>query len=989
MTQLSNSPDSPALLFGDAEAVEVGGNEPLSLESADSAWWIERGGIEVFCRRCIDGEVGRRRHLASFGTGEVVFGFGSSETWTSEGVALPETRLRRIDIDSLKTIAGEAGRAALKQAIELWVKGLFSGLADAAAGSMPTAARDIEVGQEAHLAAGDSVSAADGVVWVRHTKGRSRLLGLESPAIEPSSRLCPVTRHVWLYAEERTVLSCVDTAILVRSQAIWSSLANLHGMLFRYLERIEERDEGRRRRRIDQKRRFDLSAMRSGQAQLAAVLDPGADTVLRLDETEDAVFAACRLVAKSMGMDLRMPPRSMSSPRDGSISQTVRQIGKASRVRTRNVQLTGEWWREDSGPLLALLVLSETKVGDTGDVRIEVSPVALLPLSSTGYEMVNPVDGSRTPLDEELARRIADEAFMFFRPLPEHSVGKRDLLRIAFSGQSKDLKMILKVGLAGGLLSLLVPIVTGHVFGQVIPSSDGAQLVQLTLALVAAALAGGAFHMTRAIAVLRLGGKIEGTLQAAVWDRLIALPMSFFKRYTVGDLVNRSLGIDGIRSLLLGSVTTSILGAIFSIFSFALLFYYQRRLALLATALVALLGVVTLVLTFLQIRHQRELLHVQGRISSLLFGLIHGIAKLRTAGAEPRAYALWAKNFARQRDHTIRAQHLVNIQTAFGAFYGLVMTASIFGVMGMAEFLKLEIAISEFLAFSAAFGQFQAAVMSLIQVLGGVLQIVPLWERMQPILEERPEVDASKAEIGELKGDIEFNHVSFRYHHDGPLVLDDVSFQARPGEFIALVGASGSGKSTCVRLLLSFEQPTTGSIYYDGQDLPSLDVDSVRRQLGAVLQDGRPMTGSILSNVIGQRSLKVADAMDALKKAGLEEDIADMPMGLYTVVSEGAGTFSAGQLQRLMIASAIVDKPKVLILDEATSALDNRTQRIVGESLQALRATRIVIAHRLSTIEKADRIYVLDRGRVVETGTYEELLERGGTFAALAERQTS
>ncbi|MEM6453522.1 MAG: NHLP bacteriocin export ABC transporter permease/ATPase subunit [Acidobacteriota bacterium] len=969
---------------------EIGGNEPLPLASDDAAWLIESGGVEVFYRRRLGDAVGRRRHLASFDAGQIVFGLGCTQALTTEGVALSSTRVRRIDLASVEAIDDAAGRAALKPMVEGWVTGLLAGLAGATAdGAVPTSARDIKAGQEVRLTSGDAVTASGAdVVWIRHIAGRSALLGQDALIIAPSNRLMPVTRSAWLRAEEKTVLSCIGTAILIRSRGIWPSLTGLHGVLLEHLAQMDQRDDVQRRRRIEQRGQFDLSAMRSGQAQLAAVLDAGTEATLRLDESQDPIFAACRLVAESMGLTLRMPPKSAFSSGVNNLTQTVRQIGKTSRIRTRRVRLTGTWWREDNGPLFALLVHAESQVGsDGGSVRKQVSPVALIPSSSTHYEIVDPVDGNRTPLSEALARRIDEDAFMFYRPLPEKAVGKRDLVRIAFAGRGEDLKMILKVGVFGGILSLLLPIVTGHVFGQVIPSSDRAQLLQLALALFAAAFASGAFHMTRAIAVLRLGGKIESALQAAVWDRLLALPMSFFKRYTVGDLVARSLGIDAIRGLLLGNAITSILGAIFSVFSFALLFYYQRTLAVMATGLVLVLGLVTLVLTSLQIRYQRRLLHMQGKIASLVFGLIHGIAKLRASGSEPRAYALWAENFAQQRDHTIRAQRLANVQAAFGAFYGLIITAVIFSVMGLAQLLELEIAISEFLAFSAALGQFQAAILSLIQVLASVLSIVPLWERMAPILQERPEVDASKAEIGAMKGDIEFNHVSFRYHQDGPLVLDNVSFRARPGEFIALVGASGSGKSSCVRLLLSFEQPTTGSIYYDGQDLPSLDVDSVRRQIGVVLQDGRSMSGSILSNVVGQRGLSTSDAMDALIKAGLEKDIAEMPMGLYTMVSEGAGTFSAGQLQRLMIASAIVDKPKVLILDEATSALDNRTQTIVSESLQALKATRIVVAHRLSTIKHADRIYVLDRGRIVETGTYDELLQQDGVFAALAERQ--
>ena len=375
--------------------------------------------------------------------------------------------------------------------------------------------------------------------------------------------------------------------------------------------------------------------------------------------------------------------------------------------------------------------------------------------------------------------------------------------------------------------------------------------------------------------------------------------------------------------------------------------------------LVLLLSGVTAGLVYLQIRHQRALLDLQGKIASLLFGLINGIAKLRVAGAEARAYARWAERFAEQRRRTLAAQRAANAQTAFNAVYGVLTSLVLFAVVGFASTETMP--TGEFLAFSAAFGQFLAAALSLVSAFSSVLAMVPVYERLSPILETVPEVDESKAEPGDLAGEIEFSHVSFRYQDDGPLILDDVSFRAAPGEFIALVGPSGAGKSTCLRLILGFEKPTSGSIYFDGQDLAGLAAQSVRRQIGVVLQTGRPMAGSIFSNITGNSNLGIDDAWEAARMAGLEEDIKAMPMGMHTVISEGAETFSGGQKQRILIARAIVNRPRIILFDEATSALDNRTQEMVSRSLERLKATRIVIAHRLSTIQNADRIYVVRR----------------------------
>jgi ATP-binding cassette subfamily C protein len=264
---------------------------------------------------------------------------------------------------------------------------------------------------------------------------------------------------------------------------------------------------------------------------------------------------------------------------------------------------------------------------------------------------------------------------------------------------------------------------------------------------------------------------------------------------------------------------------------------------------------------------------------------------------------------------------------------------------------------------------------------------VPTYERAKPILETLPEVDEMKADPGELTGELEVSHVSFRYREDGPIVLKDVSVQVKPGEFVALVGPSGSGKSTLFRLLLGFEKLEAGAVYYNGRDLVGLDIREVRRQIGVVLQNGKLMAGDIFTNIIGSSLLTLEDARQAARMAGLEDDLKAMPMGLHTVISEGGGTLSGGQRQRLLIARALVHRPRILFFDEATSALDNRTQAIVSESLDNLQATRIVIAHRLSTIMNADRIYVLQDGRVVQQGTYDELIQAEGVFADLAKRQ--
>ncbi|HEX9944654.1 MAG TPA: NHLP bacteriocin export ABC transporter permease/ATPase subunit [Thermoanaerobaculia bacterium] len=964
-----------AMAQGDEE-IRLAGNAPLPLDSSREVWLVEEGTAEVFAvpRQA----AGPRTHLWTATAGQMLCGLGPQRNGDGLGllaVGRPGTRLRRLDRAKLRELARDPAVAAeLSARLDAWLSGLFGEIARPAG---PKAFEELRPGAETHLAeTGRTARSREGVAWVRHLEGNSRLLGEEGLALGDGD-LVPVPDGLWLVSSGEARLASLGTEAVLREardEGLWQGLARFHDLCLRYVALQTERAGQRERERLDRKVDLDRAALRGAYARLASVLRPISGGRVALDETPDPLLAAARLVGDAQGIPIRALPDWQEGGRQGD---RFLQICEASRVRSRRVILRDDWWRRDNGPLVAFRFLdAEQKVKRA---------VALLPTSARSYELVDPVERTRTPVNAALAETLSGDAYMFYPPLPERPVTRGDLLRMALRGRGGDILTLLLMGAAGGLLGLLVPILTGQVFGNVIPSADRGQLGQITLALIVSALAGGVFQVTRSIAVLRLGGKADGTLQGAVWDRLLALPAAFFRRFTVGDLANRSLGINAIREMLTGNVLTSALAAIFSVFSFALLFYYSWRLALIAVALVAVLGGVTAGLTWLQLRHQRALLELQGRIASLLFGLIHGIAKLRVAGAEARAFARWAERFAEQRRKTLAAQRAANAQTVFNAVYGVLTSLAIFAVVGFSS--KEAMPLGEFLAFNAAFGQFLAATLALVSVLSSVLAMVPVYERLKPILETVPEVDESKAEPGELAGEIEFSHVSFRYQENGPLILDDVSFRAGHGEFIALVGPSGAGKSTCLRLVLGFEKPTAGSIYFDGQDLSGLAVQSVRRQIGVVLQTGRPMAGSIFSNIIGSSNLGIDAAWEAAQMAGLEDDIKGMPMGMHTVISEGAETFSGGQKQRILIARAIVHRPRIILFDEATSALDNRTQEVVSRSLERLKATRIVIAHRFSTIQNADRIYVFDAGRVVEEGTFQELLRRGGPFARLAERQ--
>ncbi|NEP16098.1 MAG: ATP-binding cassette domain-containing protein, partial [Leptolyngbya sp. SIO4C1] len=446
-----------------------------------------------------------------------------------------------------------------------------------------------------------------------------------------------------------------------------------------------------------------------------------------------------------------------------------------------------------------------------------------------------------------------------------------------------------------------------------------------------------------------------------------------------------------IRRKLSGTALDAILSGAFALLNLGLLFYYSAKLAVLALLVALLVVSVTVISGAILLKKQRPLLELDGELYGLMVQLINGVSKLRIAGAEPRAFAQWAEKYRQQLRLDLSTQRIEDAVSVFNTTMPTLTAVGLFWLASTLVNLMQDTGFSTgtFLAFSAAYAIFISGATSLSLTLINVLEVIPLWQRSQPILTAQPEINSQKADPGRLTGRICLDRVTFRYRQDGPLILDQVTVEAYPGEFIALVGPSGSGKSTVLRLLLGFETPQSGTVYYDSQDVAGLDITAVRRQLGVVLQNGRINAGSIFENISGGALIALDDAWRAAEMAGFADDVRSFPMQMHTVISEGGGNLSGGQRQRLMIARALALNPKILLLDEATSALDNRTQAIVSESLDRLEVTRIVVAHRLSTIRNADRIYVIKSGQVVQVGSFEQLANQAGVFAQLIKRQVA
>ncbi|AXK33555.1 NHLP bacteriocin export ABC transporter permease/ATPase subunit [Streptomyces armeniacus] len=730
--------------------------------------------------------------------------------------------------------------------------------------------------------------------------------------------------------------------------------------------------------------RWIEEAERAHQERTAAGIRAGESVRVQADQTllasigtdygrgprehgDDATYAVCRLVAEAAGATL--PARSAIPP-GGERVDPVERIAAAARLRTRAVRLTGSWWRTNCGPL-------------AGHRAASSAPVALL-WRRGGYVAVNAA-GRRVRVRAETAAQYAPRAVMFYRPLPDRPLTPLRLLAFSLRGSRGDLRTLLLAGLVTVALGALVPVATGQVLGEYVPAARDDLIVLFAVAVIAAAVVGAAFGLLQNLTLLRLEGRMEATLQPAVWDRLLRLPTRFFAGRSTGELASAAMGVTAMRRLLAGVGPVVLQSGTMGAVNLLLLLLHSVPLALGALGVLAVVAGLFALLGLRELHWQRQLVALTNKLNNQAYQTLRGLPKLRVAGAESFAYAAWAREFARSRELERRAGRIRNATTVLNAVY--LPLSSLLLFMLLAGPARDTLSPAAFLTFSTALTMLLTSATQLTGALISATAAIPLFEQIRPVLREAPEVAEDNVQPGPLTGALQARGLSFRYTEYGPLVLDGIDLSVRPGEFVAVVGPSGCGKSTLLRLLIGFETPLRGDVLYDGQDLAALDQAAVRRRCGVVLQHARPLTGSVLECVRGAEDFSEEEVWQALEWAGLAEDVQRMPMGLHTVVS-GGDTISGGQRQRLLIAQALVRRPRILFLDEATSALDNTAQRRIIESTRALDATRIVIAHRLSTVMDADRLIVLDAGRIVQQGPPAALLgDPGGPLQELVRRQ--
>lgn len=652
-------------------------------------------------------------------------------------------------------------------------------------------------------------------------------------------------------------------------------------------------------------------------------------------------------------------------------SKQMEYVLRPTGLMTREVDLEENWQSDAYGPMLGAMK-------ETG------TAVALLPGHFYGYVYKDPATGKKIRVTKKTAKLLEKEALCFYQPLPMKPLGIPDLFLYLWKCISEsDIILILLASLAVVLIGFIGPKILSLLTGSVLRSGNVQLMIGMGVFMLASSFSGLLIGLVKTLLMERINTKTSMSVESSVMMRILSLPVSFFRDYSSGELANRASSINSLCSMMINSVLSVGISSLMSLLYITQIFKYAPALVVPSIIIIILTVMISLISSFMQIGISRKRMELGAKETGMSYAVLNGVQKIRLSGSEKRVFARWGNLYAQGAKLDYDPPLFLKLNSVLTTAISLIGTIVLYYLAIMTN-----VSQSDYIAFNAAYGNVMGAFTSLAGIAISVASIKPVLELAEPILEAEPEVSEEKMPVDRLIGRIEVSHVTFRYNEKSPYVLEDLNLSIKAGEYVAIVGRTGCGKSTLIRLLLGFEKPETGAVYYDSHDLQAVDPRSIRKHIGVVIQNGQLFQGDIFSNItISAPQLTLDEAWEAAEIAGIADDIREMPMGMNTIISEGQGGISGGQKQRLMIARAIAPKPKILIFDEATSALDNKTQKQVSDALDKLNCTRIIIAHRLSTIRNCDRILVMDDGAIIEEGTYDELIEKKGYFAELVERQ--
>lgn len=650
--------------------------------------------------------------------------------------------------------------------------------------------------------------------------------------------------------------------------------------------------------------------------------------------------------------------------------EEIKRFLKLQGLFCHHVKLEGKWWKNATGPII------------TSDADNNL--IALIPSHSFGYQIVDPDTGRRKRLTSKSFEGLSTDGLNFFHFMSRGKLSTKEFLKYAVRSVPTVNYILAVIACAvATLLSLLVPVANKIMFSEVVPSGLTNGILPICGLLLGAGVSSVLFTIVRNIVVAMVRDKMNSNLQPALFARLLTLPSSFFRKHSSSDLSSRVLATNNIYQLLTNQLLSMMAASIFSVLYILIAFMYAKDMLALVTIIFVLYILIYVILIRKYSIEFADKIPNAVKTQDFTYGTITGIHKIKNNRAELRAYSQWAERYSKSEE--------ITANTSFILRYGKIFGSAIFSFGNLFVWItawRSNMAVSDFVAFMSAFGVMQTTLFTLTTQLQNIAQIIPYVNLLEPILETEPELNADSIPVSNITGAIDINHVSFRYDDKSPLILDDVSLHIPAGQNVGVVGSSGCGKSSLMRIMLGFEKPTSGSVFYGQYNLENVNMGSMRQYIGYCPQFMQVFPGTISENIrLAAPMASDEEVWEAARIASLDEDIRKMPLQMETTLGEGGSGLSGGQCQRLLIARAIINRPKILFFDEATSALDNITQKNVINNLADFGCTRISIAHRLSTIMECDRVIALDKGKIIEDGTPQELMEKKGFFYKLSIRQ--
>lgn len=668
---------------------------------------------------------------------------------------------------------------------------------------------------------------------------------------------------------------------------------------------------------------------------------------------------------------LKQPLPADNDRRAKTVGMDIVEMAESYGLICRDVVLENGWSKQDCGVI----------VGKNDDKYILCIPEGI-----GKYVAFDPYTSQLSKLTEKTAEQVNPKAFTLEKTMPARKLSKKDIRGFAArSLYRRDLWAVVFLGLIGALIGILQPTLNQKIYDDYIPLGNYNQLIQMCAVIASFMLGNALFSVVKSLSEMRLSSHAGYAFQDAIYHRLFYLPSNFFRKFDSADLAQRAMSAGNLMNQFTEAIFVTGFAQVFSLIYLIRMFTYSSKLSWYALIMVAVYSVISMAVRLRSVKYEKTISEANSEESSRLFQYFNGIEKIRMAGAEERAVYQYLRPFAKEQAAGLCKSKPESFAGVFSEAAGTIFSMIFYYIIVKK---KIDISMGQFIAFNTAMGSFTRAAVQTVDKAMALYGMTPSWKRLKPIFDSVPENSENNEKVGSLNGSISLRNVYFSYGEKLPQVLNGINAEIKQGEYIGIVGASGGGKSTLLKLLLGFEKPTSGEILYDGKNILTLNKNDLRKNIGVVLQNGKLIAGSIQDNItITAPRATLKEVNQVIEAVGLKNDIDAMPMGVQTIVNETAGTISGGQQQRILIARAIIRHPSILIFDEATSALDNITQAMVSESLDKMNITRIVVAHRLSTIKNCDRILVLKDGIIAEQGTYDELMKKGGLFFELASRQ--